>query len=322
MARVHVTSCFLRRHGEDRCLNEYRRLERCRSLDRFGEHEYVDDPADADLVLFSELGNWGKDVPDAVMADPVYIRNEDRCIHFNPRLKAPPVTPGIFGSALRDWCAPGHACTSHYLETTLEREYITPQPINGEGYLYSFRGSSETWVGRRSLLALNDDRALLEDTSVAEPTTKTAYRDRFVASIADSKFVVCPRGVGPASLRVFEVLRAGRVPVIVADDWLPPHGPDWESFAVFVREADIETIPGVLREKEREAQEMAARALEAHREWFAEDVSFHRVVEWALMIQADRNLPTAIQHRRRMKRSYKMFKVTRATRTAVRRFFP
>ena len=34
--------------------------------------------------------------------------------------------------------------------------------------------------------------------------------------LRQSKFVICPRGVGTSSIRLFECLRAGRVPIIVA----------------------------------------------------------------------------------------------------------
>ncbi len=322
MALVHVTSCFLRTAGEDRCLNEYRRLKTCLSSDRFGVHAAADDPDEADVIVFAELGNWAGNVQDHLLRDPIYRRFADKSVHFNPRLKAPPITPGIYGSAPRAWCAPGYASTSHYLETALERDFITAEPFKEASLLYSFRGSSNTWIGRREILSIQDERADLVDTAKAAKADGEEYRDHFVRSIANSKFVICPRGTGPASLRVFEVLRAGRVPVVVADDWLPPRGPDWESCALFVRESDVGELPDLLRRNEHRAEEMASEALRVHNDWFAADVSFHRVVEWSIDILSESGSSEAISHRKRMRRSYSYFKLKHASRKFARRFSP
>ena len=50
----------------------------------------------------------------------------------------------------------------------------------------------------------------------------------------------------------------GRVPVIVSDQWVPPDGPDWESFSMRVKEREVDTIPAML-----EAAQLT------HRPWVA-----------------------------------------------------
>ena len=74
----------------------------------------------------------------------------------------------------------------------------------------------------------------------------------------------------------------GRVPVIVSDQWVPPVGPDWESFSVRVEESQIGAIPRILDDRSEEAQGMGEIARAAWLEWFSQSASFHRVVEWCL----------------------------------------
>ena len=51
-------------------------------------------------------------------------------------------------------------------------------------------------------------------------------RHRFREVLEASKFVLCPRGQGTSSIRLYETLASGRVPVIIADDWVARRGPD------------------------------------------------------------------------------------------------
>jgi hypothetical protein len=78
---------------------------------------------------------------------------------------------------------------------------------------------------------------------------------------------------------MFETLSAGRVPVIIADDWVAPTGPDWPSFTVRVAESDIAGIPRLLATMEDRAASMGALARQAHEEWFAPDVVLDRQLD-------------------------------------------
>ena len=142
--------------------------------------------------------------------------------------------------------------------------------------LWSFIGSSATRPAlREPILALGDDRSVARDSRRWHEEvrwrwhTSPSHRDeaeQIFASYAEtmvrSKFVVCPRGVGSGSVRMFEALRMGRCPVILSDDWTPPPFIDWERCALRVREADVNRLPEILREREADwlALGTAARA--------------------------------------------------------------
>jgi hypothetical protein len=89
-------------------------------------------------------------------------------------------------------------------------------------------------------------------------------------------------------------MKTGRVPVILSDAWVPPEGPDWESFSIRVPECDLEQVPAVLETHEPDAARMGQRARDAWEAWFSPDVHFHRIVEWCLDIQSTRPLPERI----------------------------
>ena len=74
-------------------------------------------------------------------------------------------------------------------------------------------------------------------------------RARYVGSIKDSAFVLCPRGGGTSTFRLFETMMLGRVPVILSDQWVPRVGPDWESFSLRVMERDVSKVPRLLESR-------------------------------------------------------------------------
>ncbi|OED45824.1 hypothetical protein AB838_22145 [Rhodobacteraceae bacterium (ex Bugula neritina AB1)] len=61
--------------------------------------------------------------------------------------------------------------------------------------------------------------------------------EEFRASLKASVFSLCPSGTGPNSIRLWESLGLGAVPVILADSWAPPGNPAlWQAGAVFCEE--------------------------------------------------------------------------------------
>ena len=61
--------------------------------------------------------------------------------------------------------------------------------------------------------------------------------EEFRASLRASVFSLCPSGTGPNSIRLWESIGLGAVPVILADSWAPPGSPAlWQAGAVFCKE--------------------------------------------------------------------------------------
>jgi hypothetical protein len=166
-------------------------------------------------------------------------------------------------------------------------------------HLYSFVGSLSTDPIRKQLSLLQHPRGLIKDTSnqndyiwwEAPPEVKAQFRQEYADTLRQSKFILCPRGISPSTVRLFETMKTGRVPVILSDDWVAPVGPDWDTFSVRVPEARIAELPAILEERETNSERMGAKARTAWESWFSPAVHFHRIVEWCLEIQSTRPLP-------------------------------
>ncbi|MEM8722315.1 MAG: exostosin family protein [Cyanobacteria bacterium P01_G01_bin.39] len=152
-------------------------------------------------------------------------------------------------------------------------------------YLFSFVGASTSWV-RKRLFRLKFQRSdiLVHCTNNynhwnpgqanVEQTQKT-----YVDVIKHSKFVLCPRGIGWGSIRLFEVMKLGVAPIIISDKWLPPMGPDWESFALFIKQSDLKNLVEIVESYADEYEERGHLARKAWEEYFSDSVVFNNCIE-------------------------------------------
>ena len=78
--------------------------------------------------------------------------------------------------------------------------------------------------------------------------------------ISDSTFSLCPEGTGPNTIRLWESMALGSIPVIYSDDWLPPKisGMDWRDFSVFIPikeyENTLDILTSIDQDKRKEMQ--------------------------------------------------------------------
>jgi glycosyltransferase involved in cell wall biosynthesis len=73
-------------------------------------------------------------------------------------------------------------------------------------------------------------------------------REEYSALLHASTFVLCPTGYRPTSYRLYEVLEAGAIPVIVHDDDVPHALPfaklsEWKTFVIIVPRSQLSTLP-------------------------------------------------------------------------------
>jgi Exostosin family len=146
------------------------------------------------------------------------------------------------------------------------------------------------------------------------------YHRGYAEVIRASKFVLCPRGLSVSTVRLFETMRMGRVPVILSNGWVEPEGPRWDDFAIRVAEGDCARIPRLLEGYETKARSMGELAREQWLEWFSDEVAFHRVVQWCLAIQKRRTLPERLGRWPAYLQYFERFHLRRAIGTKVRAF--
>jgi Exostosin family len=122
---------------------------------------------------------------------------------------------------------------------------------------------------------------------------------RYCEILRDSKFALCPRGTGTGSIRLFEAMSLGICPVIIADAWLPPIGPEWNQISLRIAERDIGNIGQILLSHERDHVEMGLLAQRAWLKYFADESYFNYIVDACFAMKERQTVPeSAFWHSR------------------------
>lgn len=272
-------------------------LTRCAGVDRFRVHSLTGNPEEAELILFAETVHFDDPEWRTLRQHPYLQRFREKCFLYHEGDTPWCVLPGLYCSMPRRAFQPRRQKAFNYLYT-MNDEVAGPSTAPRR-WLYSFMGAANH-ASRRRLLKLRDSRAVLEDTSAYNQwkPMDSAERDRrqrrYVEVLEGSKFVLCPRGAGTSSYRMYETMKMGIAPVVISDEWVEPDGPDWGTFLLRVREDDVARIPELLRGHEHEAEERGLRARTAYEQFFSSQVQFHRAVEACRELLAMRVLPEAV----------------------------
>lgn len=166
-----------------------------------------------------------------------------------------PSLPGVYAcSPRRIHQQQGWATTGHYISSHITPFNFDCIPAEKRDILFSFIGSSATHPVRKHLLALHHQDAVIQDSWAKGELPwwgrgdkiQQDYKQNYREVVMRTRFALCPRGVSAASIRLFEVMEAGCVPVIISDALILPRGPRWEDFILRVPEADIERIPEII----------------------------------------------------------------------------
>jgi hypothetical protein len=279
-----------------------RDMQKRAACDRRGVHRLTSSPEEADVILFVESYGAGWHF-ERVRRHPFTRRYREKCFLFCSNPYVIPFLPGIYTARDQRWSS--RRTISGFHLGAAENEFATfIPPVADLPYLYSFVGSMENATVRRDLMTLKHPRGFIQDTSaefarVLQRAMNAAERRDYHRRYADitkaSKFVLCPRGLSVSSIRLFETMKMGRVPVILSDGWVEPPGPAWDKFALRVREADFALLPQLLEEREGEAVAMGEWARRELLEWVAEETAFHTAVEWCLRIKAERRVPEQLR---------------------------
>ena len=103
-------------------------------------------------------------------------------------------------------------------------------------------------------------------------------RKEFVDNFIDSDYALCIRGDANASVRLFEALSMGRIPIILDTEYIFPleNKVNYKDFSLIVDFRDLPRIDSVIRDfhdkiSNEEFKEMQHRAREAYRQYFRVD---------------------------------------------------
>jgi len=124
-------------------------------------------------------------------------------------------------------------------------------PAADKDILYSFVGCLHTSVNR---VKVRHDMVRLPKWFDVVIKWRSRWNPQGEAEINEyidinsrSRFGLCPRGTFLNTIRFPELLKAGAIPVVLADGWRLPAGIDWKKCAIFVKERDALKVDKIIR---------------------------------------------------------------------------
>ena len=258
--------------------------------------EHVADPARAEAIIFCE------DDPGYIRRSDLYAKYPEKSLVVSGIDRPTFYLPAIYSSNHRNFFGRGRTLTCDYFMDE-------PNPYLAEfkdarlpkKWLLSFVGGSTSWP-RKHLFRLRERLAahdvFIKSTDDYEHwtndegylPTKRGRQKAYAEIMAQSSFFLCPRGVGHSSIRLFEVMEMGGCPIIVADGWIPPEGPDWSSFALFLPESRIGSCVEMAHGNLAQAPEMGRRARENFDRYFSETARAGRLREQVTSVLSSRRV--------------------------------
>jgi glycosyltransferase involved in cell wall biosynthesis len=264
-------------------------------------HTLVQSPGSADLILIGGIGNamsqW--DYLHQTIRNPLIGRFPEKAFTLSFRDTPVVFNRGVYESAPSHRWNRGRCVTGSYELSGHFNSALKEAATSSKDLLFSFIGRISHPV-RRRILALQFRRRdiVLEDTSSFNywdcPANERNERENLFARVlARSKFCLCPRGVGVGSIRLFEAMRSGVAPVILADDWIPPAGLPWEDFSIQLREDQVHRLEEIVSAREEDYAGMGALARKYWETYFAENTYFDYVVSRCALMRQQQKTPEA-----------------------------
>ncbi|HEY1581529.1 MAG TPA: exostosin family protein [Chthoniobacterales bacterium] len=253
-------------------------------------HTLASDPASAEIVLAPiQSGGYGPCL-EALRRSAVYRSFADKLVVYSAGDGQFPAVRGLYTTVTGRWAREGWALPAHHISSHIHRFAFAPEELGAKDILFSFVGASRTHPIREKVVRLEHLHAVLIDSSAK--TEKHWWekedKERFVESFRDvtrrSRFVLCPRGVSASTVRFFEALEAGAVPVIIADDFELPVGPRWEECSIRVPEEEVANIPGLLEGLAKKAGAMGRAARAVWEDYFSPAATVNSFVYWARLL--------------------------------------
>lgn len=244
-------------------------------------HVVTESPVDADIILFVDGHLHNSDWRSDWVAHSELARRFPRKVTVYDERDLPWCRyPGIYVSMPAASFHPNVQIAAPYWQVPA---MPTTSAVSEADLLFSFVGSPSVSC-REDIYRLSHPGAIVERITgftFFDPGSER-FEERkahFADVMSRSRFILCPRGRGVSSIRLYEAMAAGRVPVIIADEWVPPAGPEWSSFSVRWPEGDVAGLPVALEALADQAPEMAARARAAYEAWVAPDVWLTRQLD-------------------------------------------
>ena len=268
-------------------------------------HEWCDSPEKADVIFLTNAQQqWGRDL----QKHPLPHRFPEKCFALSEQWEPPFLLAGIYANAPRQAFGRGRFRTGSYAlhHPDFHNKFVEAYDYGKESanrspdLLASFLGRNCHPVREQLFhMDFSPGRFLIQDTSNFNAFThgkegKLEKQRSYFDICMRSKFILCPRGAGPNSIRLFEAMRLGISPVIISDAWLPCEGPDWKDFSLIIAEKDIGQLEQILSTAESEFHQRGRLARKAYDAYFSPAAYFNYLVNATISARKARLVPERV----------------------------
>lgn len=161
------------------------------------------------------------------------------------------------------------ACPLYAKVVEDDPEYFTNLDEYKEKYLYSFKGGWQNGymsdIRLRIFNMEHPDNCYIENTGEwhfnsivysKKQNKEEHYNEDYIHSkretdykhlLKKSRYTLCPSGSGPNSIRFWEALGSGSIPIILSDKMTLPENKLWEKAILRIKEKDLKEIPSILK---------------------------------------------------------------------------
>jgi len=266
------------------------------------KYKITNDPIKADVILVCDVGflNYGENI----LKNKFIKKFLNKCFILSITDRPIPVFRGILTSGEKSFINFGRIRTISYngYSDNFKNPFISnysfeDNPNIKKEYFFSFIGRDSDPVRkeifnikykRKDIFLLDSTNTFnLYETNIDFLNKQKQYCDVMIRS----KFVLCPRGWGATSFRLFEAMKLGLVPVIISDEWILPKGPKWEDFSIIISKKDIMHLEEKMLERENDFAEMGLLAKNAFDKYFEDNVIFEKIILDCLDIKKNQLIP-------------------------------
>ena len=241
----------------EQLLGSYKKLGKCSS-----SVEICDDPEIAEFILFVD-GHVIRDVDyeSELRKTSLFRAYRSKTFVYNERDNPSGGLPGLYVSMPKPLFAPGYMRAVPYMHYEIDKIDVGSYWDLPRDKFAIFMGDASTAPVRSRLFRLGESCINMRDTSrlgVHDYTDRrksqeelNLYLHQYCAAVGSSVYSVCPRGHGSSSIRLFESLMLGAIPVILSDDFMSPFLSSDSEFLLHVPESQTRLLCSKLsRDKE------------------------------------------------------------------------
>lgn len=266
--------------------------------------EWVNDVQAVDFIIYPYYLDplFGSNTYSKLMAFiyrlPYFSQSASKHVFFlNDDLAVPLYIPSVTfrTSVLKGTCDPYAEALAFDTEDLSRHLDFNPSAFKHDVSFCGYAGSS--MIRHRLLQAMLAFKGkLIKDINVINkfhhhisdqpPEYVAQRRQEYLRSIRESMLVLCPRGTGANSIRFFETLSMGRIPVLISDDVMLPFERDinYDEFILRIAEQDVEEAPQIIMKwlKEHSMEALIKKCILSRMTWqlfFSKRMHPHRIVE-------------------------------------------